>query len=328
MLQSGRVPGAFLFSGEEGIGKKLFALEFARALNCRSPQGEEACGQCPACKRISSFHYPESEDADEWKKIIWTDHADVGMVVAPKRVLLVDQMRQIEREANFRPFEGKARVFLIDEADRLNEPAANALLKVLEEPPATSHLVLITARPAMLLATVRSRCHPIRFSALTDDEIEHHLLDNKLAPAAEARLRAKVAAGSLSRALAMDWEDYQEQRQAMLKILNSLALADDRAHLLRLAEEMNEGKYKDEYEDRLDILEALIRDALILSLGIDSPKLTNEDLLSELRIVSERIDVNRATFWISQVEELREQLAVNINRKPATDALLLRMAAG
>src|SRR3990172_2912568 len=95
MLESGRVPGAMLFSGEEGIGKKLFALELARALNCRSPQGVEACGQCPTCKRISTFHYPESEDPEEWKKIVWTDHTDVGMVVAPKRVLLVDQMRQI-----------------------------------------------------------------------------------------------------------------------------------------------------------------------------------------------------------------------------------------
>ena len=86
------------------------------------------------------------------------------MVVAPKRVLLVDQMRQIEREANYRPYEGKARMFLIEDADKLNDSSANALLKVLEEPPPTSHMILMTSRPAMLLPTIRSRCQMIRFS--------------------------------------------------------------------------------------------------------------------------------------------------------------------
>src|SRR6185295_10941054 len=109
----------------------------------------------------------------------WTDHPDVGMVVAPKRVLLVDQMRQIEREANFRPYEGKARVFLIEDADKLNAPSANALLKVLEEPPDTSHIILLTSRPAMLLPTILSRCQMIRFSPLKPDEIESYLLANK-----------------------------------------------------------------------------------------------------------------------------------------------------
>ena len=114
MLEAQRVPGAMLFTGEDGIGKKLFALEIAKALNCRTPNGVEGCGTCPACKRTDRFNYPQSDDSDDWKGIIWTDHPDVGMVVAPKRVLLVDQMRLIEREANFRPYEGKARVFLVD----------------------------------------------------------------------------------------------------------------------------------------------------------------------------------------------------------------------
>src|SRR6478672_7477150 len=181
MLESGRLPGALLFSGEEGVGKKLFALELARALNCRSPRGIQGCGECSACKRIWKFNYPTSDDPEDWKNIIWTDHGDVGMVVAPKRLLLVDQMRQIEREANYRPFEGRARVFLVEDADKLNDSSANALLKILEEPPPTSHLILLTARPAMLLATIRSRCQAIRFSPLTAGEIEEHLLRNDLA---------------------------------------------------------------------------------------------------------------------------------------------------
>ena len=162
--------------------------------------------------------------------IIWTDHPDVGLVVAPKRVLRVEQMRQIEKEANFRPFEGKARVFLIDEADKLNDNSANALLKVLEEPPKTSHLILITARPAMLLPTILSRCQMIRFSPLTPEEIESHLLKNKLVDAKTARLRARAAGGSMGRALSGDLVTFTSQRKAMLKVLNAFAISDDRAN--------------------------------------------------------------------------------------------------
>ncbi|HEX5874637.1 MAG TPA: DNA polymerase III subunit delta' [Pyrinomonadaceae bacterium] len=326
MLVTGRLPGALLFTGEEGIGKKLFALEIARALNCRSPKDNEACGVCPPCVRIFKLNYPQREDAEEWTQIIWTDHPDVGLVVAPKRVLRVEQMRQIEKEANFRPFEGKARVFLIDDADKLNDASANALLKVLEEPPKTSYLILITARPAMLLPTILSRCQMIRFSPLTPDEIESHLLKNKLVDAKTARLRARAAGGSMGRALSGDLVTFTSQRKAMLKVLNALVVSQDRSQLLRSAEQLNEAQYKEEFEERLNVLETLIRDAWMLSLGVESRQLVNEDLLEELTEISRKIDPSRAGDWILQIEDLREQLIVNVNRKITTDALFLVMA--
>jgi DNA polymerase-3 subunit delta' len=327
MLESGRLPGALLFSGEEGVGKKLFALEIARALNCRSPRGVEGCGECPACKRIGKLNYPQSDDTDDLKNIIWTDHGDVGMVVAPKRLLLVDQMRLIEREANYRPFEGRARVFLIDDADKLNEPSANALLKILEEPPPTSYVILLTSRPSMLLPTIRSRCQAIRFSPLTAQEIEEYLVKNRIGSEAEASLRARVAGGSLSRALAGELSELIEQRGAMLKVLEAVAVSGNRVQLLRSSEQLNEAAYKEEYETRLEVLETLIRDALALSLGAPDDQIVNIDLLNELREIGGKVTGTRAAAWLSQIEELREQLMVNINRKPATDALFLSMAS-
>jgi DNA polymerase-3 subunit delta' len=325
MLVADRLPGAMLFTGEEGIGKKLFALEIARALNCRTPKDHEACGVCSSCVRIRKLNYPTRDDADEWTQIIWTDHPDVGLVVAPKRVLRVEQMRQIEKEANFRPFEGKARVFLIDEADKLNDASANALLKVLEEPPRTSHLILITARPAMLLPTILSRCQMIRFSPLTPAEIESHLVKNDL-DKKTARLRARAAGGSMGRALSGDLVTFTSQRKAMLKVLNALVLSDDRAQLLRSAEQLNEAQYKEEFEERLDVLETLIRDAWMLSLGVDTSRIVNEDLSAELKEIAQKIDPGRAGDWILQIEDLREQLIVNVNRKVTTDSLFLVMA--
>ena len=324
MLESGRVPGALLFTGVDGVGKKLFAVELAKALNCRSPKGVEACDECSSCKRIARFNYPQTDKAEDWEQLIRTDHADVAMVMAPKRILRVDQMRSIEREANYRPFEGKARVFLIDEADKLNEPSANALLKTLEEPPRTSHIVLITSRPAMLLPTIRSRCQVVRFSPLTVTEIEDYLKQSKDSKTKDLPLRARLAGGSIARALHEDLADYEARRAVMLRVLEALTVTRDRQQLLTVSEELTSARYKDDYEEMLDILEALIRDAWVLKLG--DANIVNEDQASRLAKIAERLTSVDAQRWIDEIELLREQLIVNINRKVATDALFLSMA--
>jgi DNA polymerase III subunit delta' len=325
MLESGRIPGAMLFAGEEGVGKKLFAIELAKALNCRTPQGFEACDACSSCIRIAKFNYPQSDKAEDWEQLIRTDHGDVAMVMAPKRVLKVDQMRAIEREANFRPFEGKARVFLVDDADKLNEPSANALLKTLEEPPPTAHIILITARPAMLLPTIRSRCQAIRFAPLKIEEIEQFLARDKKAKPDAIQLRARLAGGSIGRALKSDPDEYQSRRTVMLRVLEALTIKRDRHQLLTVSEELNSAKYKDDYEAMLDILEGLIRDAWMLAVG--ATEIVNEDLRNQLGQIATRLESRDARRWIDETETLREQLIVNVNRKVATDALFLSMAA-
>src|SRR5215218_5209305 len=182
MLRLGRVPGALLFVGEEGLGKRSFALELARALNCKDRRGVEGCGACPACERIVKFQYPAADDKDEFKKVIWSEHRDVGMVRPYNRNILVDAVRDLERESNFRPAEGAARVFIIEQAECHNPPAANkdsaanALLKTLEEASPTTHIILITSRPSGLLPTIRSRCQTVRFAPLAPEELESFLV--------------------------------------------------------------------------------------------------------------------------------------------------------
>jgi DNA polymerase-3 subunit delta' len=325
MLEARRVPGALLFAGEEGVGKRRFALELAKALNCRTPVGVEACGHCPACVRAEEFEFPSSEDKDAHKKIIWSAHPDIGMAISYKRAILVDAMRDLEREANFRPYEGAARIFLIEEADKLNEASSNALLKTLEEPPATSHIILITSRPAALLPTIRSRCQTLRFSPLKPAEIEAHLLKTKKISREDARLLARVAAGSVGRALGTDLEEYREQRDEMLGVLNALVLTNDRVSLLRASEEITDAKRKDEYEPRLDVLETLIRDVWSLALQAAPERVVNEDIRPQLEKIAARVEGRRAARWITEIERHRERLDVNINRKVATDALFLAM---
>src|SRR5689334_1011610 len=114
MLEVGRVPGALLFSGEEGVGKRLFALELAKALNCQTPrEAREACNHCSSCQRISQSRFPEySDDKDNKEHLVWSDHPDVALARPYNRLLRIGPMRELEQEANFRPYEGRARIFI------------------------------------------------------------------------------------------------------------------------------------------------------------------------------------------------------------------------
>src|SRR5213082_93406 len=200
LLASGRMPGSLLFTGEAGIGKKLFALELAKALNGRNRAGVEACDECSSCRRIENSIFPPfSEVKDNNERMICSEHGDVAMVRPYKQIIRVKPMRELEREANFRPFEGAARVFIVEDAEYMNDQAANALLKTLEEPPSTSHLILTTANPTALLATIRSRCQTIRFAPIPAAEVEKFLLEQESLPAEDARLLARTAQGSIGR---------------------------------------------------------------------------------------------------------------------------------
>src|SRR5258707_13745458 len=252
LLSGGRVPGSLLFTGDEGIGKKLFALELARGLHVRHRIGVEACYDCSTCKRISRSSFPPltSED-DNNQPLTWSELADVAMVRPHKQIIRVKPMRELEREANFRPFEGAARVFIVEDADYMNDGASNALLKTLEEPPPTTHLILTTSNPTALLATIRSRCQILRFAPIPAAEVEKFLLEQENLPAEDARLLARTAQRAIGRALGTDIDTYRERRDSMLEVLTTLVLTGDRAHLLRAAEALAAPKERDEYERRL-----------------------------------------------------------------------------
>jgi len=327
MLAAGRLPGSLLFTGEDGVGKKLFALETARILNCRNRSGNDSCGECSSCKRISRSTFPPfGKEDDDKDRLIWGDHPDVAMARVYKRIIRVGPVRELEREANFRPYEGLARVFIIEDAERMNEAAQNALLKTLEEPATTSYLILLTSKPAALLPTIRSRCQAIRFAPVSAPEIEKLLVNEKGMRPSDATLLAHTSRGSIGRALATDADTYREQREAMMAVLHSLVITGDRVALLRSAEGLNDAKRKDEFECRLDVLESLIRDTWALALGRPENTIANMDELPQLRKLAAGLTSHQAEEWLLLIETLREQLVVNINRKIATDALFLSMA--
>lgn len=334
LLAQKRVPNSLLFVGEDGIGKKRFALELAKAFICQSPKNFEACDVCPTCRRADKFHIPSVNEntnvdkklKDEFEKVFFSEYGDVGMVVPLKKNILVDAIRNLETEANFRPFEAAARFFIVDDADKMNESASNALLKTLEEPAATSHIFLITSRPDALLPTILSRCQTVRFAPVDSAEIENYLLKTKRFPLADAALLAKLSGGKLGRALETDLGKFRERRDAMLKVLESILIRENRAELLRVGEEMNDAKNKDGYETSLEILQTLVHDVWTLLNRADEKILVNVDLVAELRKFADGADSKRLSAWLAEIENLRAGLAVNLNRKIATDALFMQMA--
>ena len=326
LLRTGRVPNALLFAGPEGVGKKQFALGLARSLVCTRPDDGEGCGHCAACKRVGEFAIPKFERGQDSDYVFFSQHPDVGLVVPYNRNLRIGAIRALEREANFRPYEAGARVFIVEDADKMNEHASNALLKTLEEPPPTSHIILIAARADSLLPTIRSRCQTIRFAPAPFDDIEEHLIATERFSADDAALAARVSGGSIGRALEIVPASFRTQRSLMLAVLRS-ALAGNRRELLAGSEEMADAKNKDEYEENLGILQGLIHDVWLLRNGADESGILNSDIKSELSQLAETASAPALALWLGEIETVQENFIVNINRRIATDSLFVKMAA-
>ncbi len=151
-IKRARVPTSILLSGDSGIGKRLAALNYAKALNCQTPVDSDACDRCISCRKID-------------KEI----HPDVTTLLPENDELKIETIRRAEEILSLRPYEGKKKVLIVDDADKMNISSANAFLKTLEEPPDDSIIVLVSASPDRLPDTIRSRCMHVRFRPLSHE---------------------------------------------------------------------------------------------------------------------------------------------------------------
>jgi DNA polymerase-3 subunit delta' len=327
LVQTGRLPNALLFAGPEGIGKKRFATELARMLVCTRRHGADACGACGACTRAREFVIPTLEKGADTDQVFFSQHPDVGIVIPYKQNLRIGAIRALETEAHYRPYEAEARVFIVDDAEKMNDPASNALLKTLEEPPATTHLILITSREDTLLPTIRSRCQTIRFAPVPLVELEKHLIDTCDFSPEDAALAARVSGGSVGRAMNIVPASFRNQRSAMLHVLRA-AITGNRRELLGASEEMNSATNKEEYEETLEILQSLIHDVWLIRNKANDAAILNSDIRNELAEFAELSSSASLSSWLEEIEALKENFIVNINKKIATDSLFVGMAAG
>ena len=263
-LASGRLPPALLFVGPRGVGKRTLALAVARALLCPDgPAQGDACGKCPACHRSGKALHPDLFLAEPEGATL---------------TLKIERVRDLVREIDARPFEASARAIVIDDAHTMTEQAQNALLKSLEEPPPTSHVILVTPSPQTLLPTIRSRCQTLRLGPLPAALLEATLAERLSLSPAEARLRVSVSAGSLGQALSFEGETYGALRDELLKTMAGWG----RGNVVDRQDAADSLGERDDLIPALGVLRTLLRDVAALAAGARPETLLNADIAESL----------------------------------------------
>lgn len=303
-----RIGQGLIMSGHHGVGKRQYALALAQALNCERPVEGDACGTCLSCRKIESGEHP-----------------DVTTITRPpdKQFIVIEQMRDMSRNAQFRPYEGNRRVYIIDDAHRLRTEAANSILKILEEPPETSLIILVTPRPYMLLETIRSRCQILSFAPLTVSEMESYLKSNFKRPAQETQLLARLARGSIGRAMEIDLGVYSDNRKTMLELAEALTVSRDSIKLMNAGEYLSRKLDRPQFEDQMDVLMVIFQDVFHLKLGLSADSLTNVDIKDRLTRLAEGVSVEQITNLVDRFEQILRDLTVNINRQIALESLFV-----
>lgn len=317
-VEEGRVSHSYLFSGLDGVGKRLVALGFAKILNCLKPQSQrDANSDTLGC------------DCNSCRKIDKGIHPDVFVIeYEGLRDIKVDQIREdVEERLYFKPFEGRFKVAIVDEAERMSHSAQNAFLKTLEEPPSESIIILLTSSPQSLLPTIRSRCQQLRFESIPIELIVEELKARRGVSAEESKLIAFLSAGSLGRALALD-DNILSDRCELIRRLSQVE-ADFASSVLGVVESILKGSSSDNSEPLKIYLEFILlwlRDLINVKVGRDEDSLINKDLITVSREYARRNSLETIVEKLNFVEQVSNAiLRLNANKQLALENLVLKI---
>lgn len=306
-----RVAHAYLFYGAESIGKKQSALLFAQAVNCDrdyGPGGPEACGACRSCQQIENRTHPDF------------------ILIEPDQELAnpqikIEQVRELEEQIVYRPLLGRRKICVIDDADRLTQGAANALLKTLEEPTAHSLFLLISSRPAALPATVRSRCQGIRFVPPARTQVEAALITKRELPPADARFLAIATEARIGQALQAEVATFRAQQDEFCRLMSLPSLQSVTA-VLTAAEALHKS---DRAQETLEWIEQWIRDLILVGVGADPDSLLNLERLPELQEATKGLRLDLLLDLLTEIESIQRSATRNVNLQMALENILLRL---
>lgn len=303
-LTHGTIPHALLFTGIEGVGKRTVAAAFAMACNCSRPRGAEPCGECSACRRIAADTHP-----------------DILRVSPSGPQIKIEQVRELCRRLEMKPYEARVRVAIVAEAHRMNANAANALLKMLEEPPPATVLILTAPQPADLLPTIVSRCRHLRFKPLARDLLAGMLASVYGVPTTEAALTAAMSGGSVTRALALHRRGWARRRDWFLSLVSELPRCPV-IDLLAAAERM--ARSKEDVPEFLELFESWLRDLAVAPL--DPGRIVHQDRREAIVTAAAGLDDSFFDRAEAAAADLRRRLP-NANSRLGLERLLVETAA-
>ncbi len=337
-FEAGRLSHAYLFSGPEQIGRRTLALDLARLVNCKPQQSFVAaphgagsprpCGVCVPCGRITrgihadvrviNVDTPTSQDKG--------DGGASGDGPRHKSIR-IEHVRDLEHQASLKPFEGGTRVFIIDGAELMSQPAANALLKTLEEPPQDVLIVLVASSVAALPATIVSRCHIIELRPVPAEVIEPHLVQKLGASPEQAHTLARLARLARGRpgwaisALA-DPTALDKGSQAVQRILDVVTGGMEARfqYARQLADTF--WRRRDAVLDELDLWSEWWRELAMARNGLDN-LVTNETWLPRFKGIAQALDNSTIAAGATAVASARRALEANAIARLALEVFML-----
>lgn len=302
-IERDRLPHAMLFTGPKGVGRFLTAATVAKALNCLGGLTGDACDQCLPCRKIEKGLHP-----------------DVHLLTPEGATIKIDQIRELIHETTLRPYEGRRKVFLVDQAETMTEQGQNALLKTLEEPPGAPVLILITPQAGALLPTVVSRCREVRFHPLPERLIATKLREEGC-DRSEAHWIASMAGGSLGRAQELRGQSLHEARELVVETFSQLT--GKTPSLLDFAERL--AKEKETLSLYLESLLAWCRDLVVLKVTDGGGLLVYRDKPVPLQEQGERLNRKQVLAMYQTVGQTLEGINRYANPRLSLEVMFLKL---
>jgi DNA polymerase-3 subunit delta' len=305
---------AYLFVGPPHVGKMTLALDLARALNCSS--SEPPCGTCRICERISEGKYSDvvvidkntGRDSKDRKKA-----SEIG----------IDAIREyLQKNSSLPPYEGKCKVYIIDEAHMMSIEASNCLLKTLEEPSPNVVIILLTAEEKMLLPTVISRCQRLELKPVKIIQIEERLSRNRDLSPEKVSLLARLSGGCIGWAISASGDDTSLQlRKARLESFNSL-IYQGWYERLNFIQQMPSDR--NSVADMIRLWTSWYRDVMLVKYGCES-LVINIDYIPELKSHADILTISEITDFLGCMNDAMINLNYNVNLHLQLELLMLDM---
>ena len=305
-IKRNRVAHAYIFAGDEGIGKKLTAINFAKALNCQNHRealgvrGEGINTNSLYALRLTPHEIDCCDGCSSCIKINKSIHPDFFFIAPENGEIKVDVIRELQESISYKAFESPWKLVIIDGAETLNQSAANAFLKTLEEPPEQTILILISSMSGLIPKTILSRCQRVNFSPLPFDKIGR-LLENKF-NAGETMLISMLSGGRPGWALS---NNLIEKRDKLFNEFKSL--------IDIIGEDLLEGK--DSLEEWFEWVHLWLRDIAVLKATGNAALLINQDKEKEIRDISNKAALSDILKLSNTLYNIKNLLRFNLNKK-------------
>lgn len=298
---------AYLFQGEEGVGKEALARTFAAGLQCQSESADKPCKECVSCRQMESGNQPD---------VIW--------VTREKASLGVDEIReQLCNTMDIKPFSSSYKIYLVPEAEKMTEAAQNALLKTIEEPPEYGIVILMTSNISALLPTIQSRCLTMEFRPLSTAVVESYVKEHCQVPDYQARASAAFAQGNLGKAMRYaKSEDFIERKDHIISLLRHVEQMD-LSEMLAVIKDL--GTRKDEVRDYIDLMVLWYRDVLLFKATKDINQLLFQDEASYISREASHRSYEKIEEILQAFEKAKVRLRANVNFDITMELMLLTL---